>query len=68
MTTSSVAPAVKSTPTPKPKTLLPVYGRMIDPFTGLVYGVEPPVPYPDKIVEGSWLDCQMKAGKLVAGF
>lgn len=68
MTNPGPTPAVKSAQTPTPKTLVPVFGRMIDPFTGIVYGVEPPAPYPAKIVEGSWVDCQMKAGKLVAGF
>lgn len=39
-----------------------VYGSMIDPFTQQTYGGEPTLV--GEIKEGSWLDAQIKAGKL----
>lgn len=49
---------------PKPKRQLrAVFGTFIDPFTNVAYTATP-VDAQDEIKEGSWLDVQIKHGKI----
>lgn len=47
-----------------PKKLHPVYGTMVDPTTGVIYGNNPLADCPETVKVGSWLYCQIKTGKL----
>lgn len=60
--TRAAAASQEAQRAPEHRRVETVYGSMIDPFTQQTYGGEPtPV---GEIKEGSWLDAQIKAGKL----
>lgn len=56
--------ATKTDKTPKPvqpKQIRAVYGRMVDPHTGLVFDLKPC----ELLKITPWVQCQVEAGKLV---
>ncbi len=63
MSTESPTTKQKATPQkvePKVQTIKSVYGRMVDPHTGVEYNLIPSVLFQ----RTSWVDCQLDAGKL----